>query len=485
MRIAFRLCLKDMRRWWPYLLVLELLIAARAILDILISLNPVWIEWNNYFPDRLIQFAYFIVFILTLQADPLEGDRQFWITRPISPGNLLAGKGLFALLTFQLPLLLSQSAAMIAVNLCSFGHFLLLCRNQLLMGSILAIIALLAAATKNLARFVLLAIGLWFAIQCIAAFGFLFIAANNSSLESWGRAEFIHSLYMAGPILIIALLLLCLQYLKRGMGKAALIFSLSLGLALVFIIISPNLFWYSAARYRARLAGVFRSESPVSVSVGPKHLQLIELKSGLYPFIMEIPLHISGIPDKHELVFEKMNIVAIAPDGSQWKSGWVGESVFFTPQLPHYRTIDANGDYTAQLQVSWLPLRSFRNANIRIQGKLAFRLIGPAAETIISSDRMAPVLDGDTRCGGIISSRGTVQPACIGTNLRRAFIPQISESSVARNSIWSFTLRDPVLLGASRNAVSQSSPPTISLRYEKAWFTATFVSPKALLAAGK
>lgn len=261
MRIAFRLCLKDLKRWWPYLLALEVLIAARAILDILLSLNPVWIEWNNHFPDTLIQFAYFIVFILMLQADPLEGDRQFWITRPISRGNLLAGKVLFALFTFQLPLLLAQSVAMIAVNQCSFGHFLLLCQNQFLIGAILAVIALLAAATKNLARFILLAMGLWYALQCVfvAVLGPLSASGFPNPVESWGRAEFIHSLYISGPILILALLLLCIQYLKRGMSKGVLVLSLSLGIVVVFILISPNLFWHSAAQCRARLAGVFCS----------------------------------------------------------------------------------------------------------------------------------------------------------------------------------------------------------------------------------
>jgi hypothetical protein len=478
MQIALRLCIKDLKQRWIFILVLELCVLWRAALDILLPRYLQLMPLNDYLPGILVMLAFSILIVLTIQADPLVGDRQFWVTRPISRWNLLAGKALFIIGTIHLPILIAQLTAMLANHLSLSQHWFLLLQNQLAIGAFAAIVVLMAAATRSLARFALLAIVLFYAFQ-LTDFFFLILPAmlGAVNVEPWDSAAGIQSLIRFPIIILTALILLWFQYSTRARNRTLIFSILAITFSINDLIMSSTIFWHPMAQHRARMTGVLRNTSPVSVQILPDKFRFYKLESDqLHPFRLDMPISIQGIPESYKLVFEKIKCAVFIPGRAKWESGWIGKDIVFSPKLTQDQSIPSDGDYLVSLKpFEWYPLGHNQNTTVHLQATLAFRLIAPPQTILLPQNRLVPVFDQDMRCGTYVKN-GVMQPVCMAAGIQKAWLnykPSALEFG-ASYSIWRQTISDQSILGLS----SPPSGASISMQPEEAWFTTSIDVPK-------
>ena len=60
--------------------------------------------------ELLLPAAWFFLIARAVHAEPIPGDRQFWISRPYRRASLLLAKAIFILTFVNLPFLIMQSA---------------------------------------------------------------------------------------------------------------------------------------------------------------------------------------------------------------------------------------------------------------------------------------------------------------------------------------------------------------------------------------
>ncbi|MBL8174164.1 MAG: hypothetical protein JNK48_05805 [Bryobacterales bacterium] len=94
-----------------------------------------------------------------VHADAIPGDRQYWLTRPFTRGQLLAAKLLLTLLIVHLPLFVSDCLILIGHRFNPLLHLPALLWRQILYFLAVSILMLaLAAVTRNLSQLALAAL---------------------------------------------------------------------------------------------------------------------------------------------------------------------------------------------------------------------------------------------------------------------------------------------------------------------------------------
>lgn len=139
---------------------------------------------------------WFLLIARLMHAEPLVGDRHFWLTRPYSRSAVLLAKGLFVVAFLLLPLLLVQALAVSSSGLpVSLGGLLL---NQL---AIAAVVCLPAAAVAALTP------SLWYYMPIVAAGTFAAFAVHSEvSATRIGPVPLIVGAMLLGAFSIAALL---------------------------------------------------------------------------------------------------------------------------------------------------------------------------------------------------------------------------------------------------------------------------------------
>jgi hypothetical protein len=326
MNIAMRLCIKDLRHRWPCIVFLWLVIVLRAVIDVLLPQHPPLFFLPNSIFAFLTNSLCFLIAALAVQNDPIIGDRQFWMTRPISCKDLLAGKILFLICAIHVPVFIAQLTAILGNGFSPFHYLPMLAERQLSLALILAVAALLASLARNVAQL---------AVLCLAIAGGAVVVLELSAIKlgpafmlripgNWGSVHSILFWMNAIPFLIITLLLLKLHYLRQVGWR---------GIATTCILIAAIFFcfgdipWHAAAKYRAWQAGILQGQSPVSLTFSPsiphRYLGFAYTNGIARRAILAIPVQVTGIPKDHTIICERMKIAVTAPGRSTWESGWI------------------------------------------------------------------------------------------------------------------------------------------------------------------
>ena len=101
MHLALHILKKDLRRLWPGIVVALLLSAALTYSGA--TRDADWLEG-----EALLLVTWAVLLALAVHEDPLVGDRQFWLSRPIRRPILLGSKLLFAAAVVNVPSFLSD-----------------------------------------------------------------------------------------------------------------------------------------------------------------------------------------------------------------------------------------------------------------------------------------------------------------------------------------------------------------------------------------
>jgi len=150
----FHILKKDARCFSAEIALLLALSVASAWMQ---ARNPYHSYWSEA-SQLLTMLAAVYLIARVVQAEALDGDRQFWITRPYRWNSLLAAKLLFIVVFAGLPVFFTHAGALALMQLspASWLAPLAAANIRLLIAALVA--ATLASVTKGIAQYCLLAV---------------------------------------------------------------------------------------------------------------------------------------------------------------------------------------------------------------------------------------------------------------------------------------------------------------------------------------
>jgi hypothetical protein len=488
MKTEISLCIKDLYHRWPYVALLWLILAARAALDVLLPRHAGLTYLHDSFVWRLAGILMYLFSAMVIQSDPLAGDRQFWVTRPISSGRLLAGKLLFLVCFIQAPILMAQSAALFGNGYSLFRQLPILVDEQCGIAFGILAVALFAAMTPNLGQ--LLGKLLTFCLVLyLVLFGF--VTVFNWIFHwpiwdnfDWGSAESLRAWILDIPLGIAAIVLLCLQYARRLTPRITTILAFSIMMGYVFCnsqtpICTVQTFWHIAAKHRAQADDVWARQSPVTLALssdGPSLLTHASVPDGMTE--IALPIEVAGIPQGRMLLTEWQDVTVTAPDGAIWESGWTkfGKLTFNLASGWASQIAPENGKYLLETFVDQKFYQRIRKQAVWIRVSLAFRLLGPPRPVLPEQNRFASILNNDG-IGLHATSATNRQPVCYFSRLpsailiyRKCPVPLIRGSN--STSIWRYKTNVPPGFSFELSEERILSYP------EEAWFETTLDIPQ-------
>lgn len=200
-----------------------------------------------------------------VQQDSTVGSTAFWLSRPVSGKRLLAGKSLFLALTVILPAFLTEVLLLLLHGVTLYDTVRSIPQILLFQCLVLALLMMLAALTRDLARMIFLgilgAIGLLLVQYTFLQFlrwldPYVFQPPPNALMQAIAevvkvvrRIRWDDSLYFSGLIgfllflLVVALVVVCHQYLTRRTKKSMILASSVFPGVLLFMTFWTWDFW--------------------------------------------------------------------------------------------------------------------------------------------------------------------------------------------------------------------------------------------------
>jgi hypothetical protein len=146
-----------------------------------------------------------VIVALVVQTHPLVGSDAFWMTRPIPPRALFASKVFLLATTFLAVPALCEVVLMAAFRVPAAEVVLVAIQTMLFQSLWVAIVMALAAITRNLARFVLVAGAVLVSLILLMSIG---IAVTMRELLEGPRLHEVTDRVVSGPAEDVAMLLL-------------------------------------------------------------------------------------------------------------------------------------------------------------------------------------------------------------------------------------------------------------------------------------
>lgn len=312
MRQALHIFRKDVRGLWIYIaqvLVMTLLFAISGSLRAAHPLDPRLSGFDNAFGVVML-LVWSILVGMLIQAEPLVGDRHFWLTRPYRWRSLLAAKLLFLATFILLPKLVADMAILAAHGFAPLPLLPgLVSRLAALAVFDLLPVALIAAMSPNF---------LTFALTTVSASGVLFSLRFVLAGTQWsdGTAPRIWTAQYAGSaaVALTCLVLLIWQYARRRTLR-------TLACALAAVAVFPQLAgfafsWTNQFAIQSRLAPLHPAPAAFEVSLDPASRWEGNVTTGPDGRRnIEIPIRIGGSPAGIVPVLEGARVTIQTPGG--------------------------------------------------------------------------------------------------------------------------------------------------------------------------
>ena len=275
MNLMIHMVGKDFRRlhllfpivgWWGLVILQGFLVATFARLphypppaDMMLEFSITLLAWLV----ALLKIGLLVLIVSQLvQQDSTVGSTAFWLSRPISGKRLLAGKSLFLALTVILPAFLIEVLLLLLHGVTLYDTVRSIPQILLFQCLVLALLMMLAALTRNLPRLIfvgiLAVVGLFLVQYIFSVFLrwlglYVFQAQQNALMQTIAavvrRNRWDDSLYFSGLIgfllflLVVALVVVCHQFLTRRTKKSMILASSVFPGVLVFITFWTWDFW--------------------------------------------------------------------------------------------------------------------------------------------------------------------------------------------------------------------------------------------------
>jgi hypothetical protein len=373
MRHAWVIFLKDVRRLRVALIGF---VALMGIFGWMEAVLPRHREFQ-YFPSQfeiLLLIAAIYLVVMTMHQEKLPGDRQYWLTRPISRGSLFLAKAIFVVVFLNLPVFAGNMAAILANGLSPVTYFVPLIAKQVFLTTILILpVMALASVTRDLTQFV---IGLFamFALLLVSMLAFPAFPASTN----WGGFSWILSSAIALIMMTASLAVLALQYRQRRTAASRAI-AIVAGLVCTA---APGL-------------GLWHAAFQLQHGAPPPTLQLVFDASrdlvldrnvpdnGRYVPIV-LPVRLSGLSVSAAALSERIAVHIRSGNVSVWDSGWIDSGG--TYRLEGDKTLlPQDGAYWQSFFLDRAVYERIKDAPVDLRTSTAFTLLSGATTTRLTT----------------------------------------------------------------------------------------------------
>jgi hypothetical protein len=323
---------KDVRRFWPEILISLAITAAFA------WLYPTqWLTMHlSASPPRitnqlihllllLVPVSWWLLISRLIHAERLVGDTQFWLTRPYEWKKLLTAKLLFLVLFLYLPIFIAQCLLLAVAGFHPLSYLPGLLYNLLIITGIIVLpLVALATVTSSFARMTLTVLGILCGIAGILVLS-SYVNMEHFTVPNEPNYALALVLSVCGAAVVV-------QYAFRKVWLARL---LLIAPPVLFICISEFIPSSSLSLIdRAYPRPASTADAPIQLSYGPDafHQPRAYQARRANEVEIDIPLKLSGIGEGFAVVSDGVRVSIESPSGFRWISPWV--PVYMTDYLP-------------------------------------------------------------------------------------------------------------------------------------------------------
>lgn len=353
------------------------------------------------FCEMLLLLAAWYLAVMVVHQEPLPGDRQYWLTRPLSWRSLLLAKAMFVAVFFQLPVLAVNVAALMVNGLSPFAYVEQLAVKQAFLIAFMVLPAMaLAAVTRNFAQF---------AIWVFATFAAIMLIELESQEiwpgRSWGSLFWVIQSAIGVASLIVLTGLLLWQYARRRTMQSQMIFGAGLLLSAVLVCaLAPGMnLWHIAFAFESGIAGHPAAASTIrlgwdadrDLAAGRGALGTWQGAEAMVRILL--PVQVTGIPAGMEILSERIAVAAEASDGARWTSGWTNFGGTLRVNGDN-SLLPEDGSYWQYVAIDRAFFERTRSAPIHLQTTTAFTLLSAAGTTRLTPPTVARLVPGFGFC---------------------------------------------------------------------------------------
>lgn len=425
---------KDWKLLWP-------LVPGVAAVQ---ALNTaLWLIWWNFGGSRMLAqmselcsaamfLAMGVLVAIVVQQDPVPGDRQDWLVRPIRRSDLIFAKLLFIVIAVHGPLLLVDIVLGLAMGF-PFGTALwagLSHGISLLLNLSLPVFAV-AAMTSSL-------VVLFGGVLTIGLVEFLAIVLIGSWNQTHGGFMPVSSLwwviptFWSGLALLVVIVTVPLQYFRRATTYAR-------GIAIGAVCLAPIallLPWTPAFSLQQTLSADPATAKDIGVAFDPAlGKQILEPGGRNYANSIWLPLRVSGLVSDSIVINDRTTVRIIGRDGQTLYQGpTTGLPRALSDIIDNFPVRTAAGGEVRTHQLITLPGRIYdivRNRPVRMEldySLTLFRIAGSDKIAALNGGRRMPNI-GQCKTG-IDNDGDEVKVLCIGPGHSPSCVSAVLENSV-------------------------------------------------------
>jgi hypothetical protein len=353
MKQALHIFKKDARylRW-----ELAALFACMALFVWAQTRHPVGLSSLASIVTPLLACLWAFICARLMQAEPIPGDRQFWITRPYEWRSLLAAKLLFIVAFLSIPLLLADAIILATqgFRIASNVPGLLWSVFLITVGYLLTFCAF-ATLMRSLTQWVLSAIVVVGLILALAA----------PTLEPWGGEDWMRKHGEIAILWIAALTVLLWQYKRRRTVLSIAVMAAGLLAASLFASYFP-------ATLALELETRFSRPKIDPSSIAMAFRARTEPHSEQYRWVgsqLAIPVEVTGVTEGLRVISDRIHTTIEFESGE----GWSPHDPFLQHSSDGYREI---------LFVDRTIFEKPKDHPVRIRSTLYLTLWGPRSRVI-------------------------------------------------------------------------------------------------------
>jgi hypothetical protein len=317
-----------------------------------------------------------------VQAEPIPGDRQFWITRPYEWRSLLGAKMLFIVVCIGVPLLVVDAVVLSVKGFSVAAH---------LPGLAWALLLITASALMVFCAFATLTRGLtdWM-FGAIVTVGALYTLDTVARQSFWGGVEWMREYGAAAIVFVAALVVLLGQYSRRRTMT-------------YIVLMAAGLLGSSLYAHYANSAKALELETRFSKpKAEPSSIQIVFRKpperaaprrDAYHPprqgvVALAFPIDVSGLSEGEDLVNDQTLIVIQSQDGEVWRSARPDSDAL--QRLPE--------GYRLLMRLNRSALEKTKDRTVQISMTLYLTMLRGSATRVLRPGAGAAEVPGIGRC---------------------------------------------------------------------------------------
>jgi hypothetical protein len=302
MRQALHIFKKDARYLWYEIAV--------TLALVVVVIFYWWLEF-------MVPIAWCILTARLIYAEPLPGDRLFWITRPYSWKSLLAAKALFILVFVNLPMIIADIIILSKNGFPIFENLAGVVWSQVLITSVFVLpVVVLATITTSLVQLVLMALMLLMAATPLWVSG---------RLPDWQGLDWIRYSLLIATIVLAGVIVILRQYKLR---RTAIARTVTVG-TMVLVALEAAFFpWDTAFKAQSWFSKLRIDPASIHIALDPgRPIAPQKMWPGANSIWIHFPIQITGLADGVDTRVDAALVTAEAP-GAGSRTGILRGTLF-------------------------------------------------------------------------------------------------------------------------------------------------------------